>query len=42
MSETRRPLGCLCSEINVGGEESLRRRAGPEDDTIGPPYEAGV
>ena len=30
MSETRRPLGCLCSEINVGGEESLRRRAGPE------------
>ena len=30
MSETRRPLGCLCSEINVGGEERLRRRAGPE------------
>ena len=30
MSETRRPLGCLCSEVNVGGEESLRRRAGPE------------
>ena len=30
MTETRRPLGCLCSEINVGGEERLRRRAGPE------------
>ena len=30
MSETRRPLGSLGSEMNVGGEESLRRRAGPE------------
>ena len=30
MSETRTPLGWLCSEVNVGGEESLRRRAGPE------------
>ena len=30
MSETRRPLGCLASEVNVSGEEYLRRRAGPE------------
>ena len=30
MSETRRPLGSLASERNVGGEESLRRRVGPE------------
>ena len=30
MSETRRRLGCLASEMNVGGEEYLRRRAGPE------------
>ena len=30
MSETRRPLGCLASDMNVGGEESLRRRAGQE------------
>ena len=30
MSERRRRLGCLASEMNVGGEESLRRRAGPE------------
>ena len=30
MSETRRPLGCLASDMNVGGEESLTRRAGRE------------
>ena len=30
MSETRRRLGCLASEMNVGGEEYLRRRAGSE------------
>ena len=30
MSETRGHLGSLASEINVGGEESLRRRAGTE------------
>ena len=30
MSETRKPLGCLASEMNVGGRDYLRRRAGPE------------
>ena len=30
MSETRRRLGSLASEVNVGGEEALRRRVGPE------------
>ena len=30
MVKTRRPLGSLASERNVGGEESLRRRAGAE------------
>ena len=30
MSTTRRPLGSLGSDMNVGGAESLRRRAGPE------------
>ena len=30
MTETRNPLGSLGSEMNVGGEEYLRRRAGPE------------
>ena len=30
MSETRTPLGSLGSDMNVGGAESLRRRAGPE------------
>ena len=30
MSETRRPLGSLGSEMNVGGPDALRRRAGPE------------
>ena len=34
MSETRRPLGSLASEVNVGGEESLRRRVGPERTPI--------
>ena len=34
MSETRRPLGCLGSEINVSGEEVLRRRVGPERTAI--------
>ena len=34
MSETRRPLGCLCSEMNVGGEEVLRSRVGPEQTPI--------
>ena len=30
MVKTRRPLGCLASDINVGGADALRRRAGPE------------
>ena len=30
MSEMRRRLGSLASEVNVGGEEALRRRVGPE------------
>ena len=30
MSETRRRLGCLASEMNVGGPDALRRRAGAE------------
>jgi len=30
MSETRRPLGSLASDVNVGGPDALRRRAGPE------------
>jgi len=30
MSEARRTLGCLCSEINVHGEEVVGRRVGPE------------
>ena len=30
MSETRRVLDSLGSEMNVGGEDSLRRRVGPE------------
>ena len=34
MSETRRPLGCLASEVNVSGEEVLRRRVGPEQSAI--------
>jgi len=34
MSTTRRHLGSLASDINVGGEESLRRRVGPERTAI--------
>ena len=30
MSETRRPLGSLGSDMNVRGADALRRRAGPE------------
>ena len=30
MSTTRRPLGSLASEMNVGGPDALRRRAGQE------------
>ena len=30
MLTARKHLGSLCSDMNVGGEESLRRRAGPE------------
>ena len=30
MSETRRPLGCLASEVNEHGEEVLRTRVGRE------------
>ena len=30
MSETRTPLGSLASTVNVEGEDSLRRRVGPE------------
>ena len=30
MSTTRRPLGSLAAYVNVGGEDSLRRRVGPE------------
>ena len=30
MSETRTPLGSLASDVNVGGPDALRRRAGPE------------
>ena len=34
MVKTRRPLGSLASERNVGGEESLRTRVGPERTPI--------
>ena len=30
MSQTRRPLGSLASKRNVGGEDHLRRRVGPQ------------
>ena len=30
MSETRRPLGCLASTVNVSGEDVLRTRVAPE------------
>jgi len=34
MSETRRVLGSLGSEMNVGGEETLRRRVRPEETPL--------
>ena len=34
MSETRTPLGSLCSVVNVGGADALRRRVGPEQSPI--------
>jgi len=36
MSETRRPLGSLASTVNVEGEDSLRRRVGPELTPLDP------
>ena len=34
MSETRRALGSLCSVVNVGGADALRRRVGPEQSPV--------
>ena len=34
MSETRRVLGCLGSEMNVGGADYLRRRVRPEETPL--------
>ena len=34
MSETRRRLGSLASEVNVGGADALRRRVRPEETPI--------
>ena len=34
MSETRRTLGSLCSDINVSGQDHLRRRVDPEQSPI--------
>ena len=34
MSETRRPLGSLASEANVGGADALRRRVRPEETPL--------
>ena len=34
MSETRRHLGSLASELNVGGADALRRRVGPEQSPV--------
>ena len=34
MSTTRRPLGSLVSDINVGGADALRRRVGPEQSPV--------
>ena len=34
MSRTRSALGGLCSFVNVHGEESLRRRVGPERSQV--------
>ena len=42
MSETRRPLGSLASDMNVGGPDYLRRRVGTGADAIGPPHETAM
>ena len=34
MVKTRKPLGCLASDMNVGGLEYLRRRAGRERTAV--------
>ena len=34
MVKTRRPLGCLASYCNVGGEEALRTRVGPQQTPV--------
>ena len=34
MVKTRRPLGCLASTVNVGGEDHLRRRVRPERTAV--------
>ena len=34
MTETRRKLGSLASEVNVGGADALRRRVGPEQSPV--------
>ena len=34
MSTTRRALGSLCGVVNVGGEEMLRTRVGPEQSPV--------
>ena len=34
MTETRRRLGSLASEVNVGGADALRRRVGPEQSPV--------
>ena len=34
MVKTRRPLGSLCGEMNVGGEETLRNRVRPKQTPV--------
>jgi len=34
MVKTRRPLGSLAAYVNVGGEERLRTRVGPEQSLV--------
>ena len=34
MSKTRRALGSLCGVVNVGGEEALRTRVGPQQTPV--------
>ena len=34
MVKTRRPLGSLARQINVGGEDSVRIRVGPEQTPV--------